>query len=56
MTLFVNFITAVAWLWGGIMALGAVLSILMGEPKETVADFIRKGLLCWAWLIARYLL
>jgi hypothetical protein len=61
-TLFINFITAASWIWGGAMALGVVLGLLVATlpderlDKESITGFIRSGFLAWAWLIARYCL
>lgn len=58
-----NFLTALAWIWGGVLAVIAFLAVvvlLAGDKQghESAAEaawwcFLR-GLPAWAWLIARY--
>ena len=59
MTMLFNFITALAWLWGGSASLGVMLcaidALLTGrDRKDDLASFARWGFLPIAWLIARY--
>jgi hypothetical protein len=53
-----NFITAVAWLWGSICALGVIVMPIptqtMPSNPKAAAEFLLLGLPAWAWLLARY--
>lgn len=59
----INFITALAWIWGALLACCAALNALSlpsPEPREIELRRFRRaatiGSPAWAWLIARYLL
>ena len=56
-----NFITALAWIWGVVMAIGIVLEFVPTptfphpRPYQIVSSFLM-GIPAWAWLLARYVI
>lgn len=59
MTLFVNFLTGIAWIWGGLCALAVFVCFLppiSAKDASNGGSYIMAGVLPWAWLLARYCL
>lgn len=61
MSLLINFITVSAWIWGALMAVSLLLNVFsVGSPEprevelERVGMCLVRGILAWAWLLARY--
>jgi hypothetical protein len=51
-------VTALAWLWGSLMAVGTLNAAIIGTDKSSkdAARMVLNGFPAWAWLLARYLL
>ncbi len=59
MTLFINFITGVAWICGGLCAVAVSVLLLPPISRSNASDaggYILAGVLPWAWLLARYVI
>lgn len=65
MSIFINFVTMVAWAWAGLAAIGVLISLWKMATGEGFESMMAGTTLVWSilvgiipvlWLVARYLL